>query len=300
MKLKIAKDYYNTGKYEKAIPLMEELMSVLKGTQNVEELFYYYPYCHFGTGSYLLASYYFKRFVESYPKTMRAQEARFMAAYCLYKMSPEPSLEQDYTEKAIEAFQLFVNAYPNSEKVAECNKLMDRLRQKMETKSVDAAQLYYDMKNYRSAATAFNNVLLDYPETNKKELILYQIVDSYYLLAENSIRDKQEERYEKCIDAFRIYKSKFPEGKYLKIAERTQKDAAKAIEMLYFNKVKNNFDNANRAFRTDRAESLDEAIKAYNLFIDKFPNSELLRDAERIYEQSVDQLEKINKKKDKA
>lgn len=300
MKLNTAKQYYNEGKYEKAIPLMEELMSVLKGTQDVEELFYFYPYCHFGSGSYLLASYYFKRFVENYPKTMRAQEARFMAAYCLYKMSPEPSLEQDYTQKAIEAFQLFANAYPKSDKVAECNKLIDRLRQKMETKAINAAQLYYDMKDFRAAAAAFNNVLLDYPETNKKELIMYQIIDSYYLLAENSIRKKQEERYQKCIDAFRVYKSRHPNGKYIKIAERRSTDAADAIEMLYFNEVKHNFDDGNRAFRTDKEEKLNEAIKAYYLFIDKFPSSTLLRDAERIYEQSNDQLEKINKKKNKA
>lgn len=219
-KLEKAKEYYNIGQYTKAIPLFEELMTLYKGTKNVEELYYFYPYCHYGQGDYLFASYYFQNFLDYYPRSQFAEEAKFMIAYCFYKMSPTSSLEQDNTGKAVEAFQLFVNTYPESEKVNECNELIDELRRKMETKAYSSSKLYYDMKDYQAAAVSFNNMLLDFPDTNNREKIQYYIVRSYFLLAENSVRDKRLERYNLTVDSYLDYIRRFPESDDARDAEK--------------------------------------------------------------------------------
>lgn len=61
-----------------------------------------------------------------------------MSVYSLYKTSPGYRLDQSNTEKAIDGFQLFVNTYPNSKRVEECNKLIDECRAKIEFKSFEA------------------------------------------------------------------------------------------------------------------------------------------------------------------
>ena len=42
-----------------------------------------------------------------------------------YLDSPDFTLDQDNTYKAIESLQLFINMYPKSERVSECNQLID-------------------------------------------------------------------------------------------------------------------------------------------------------------------------------
>ncbi len=296
LKLTKAKEFYNVGKYTKALPLFEELMSVYKGTKDVEELYYFYPYCHYGTGDYLLSSYYFKRFIEYYPKSFRTEEARFMSAYSLYKLSPVPSLEQDYSQNAIDAFQLFANTYPNSDKIAECNKLIDELRLKMEEKSIAAAQLYYDMKNYRAAGVAFNNLLLDFPGSEQEERIRFTALKSNFLFAENSITSKKEERYKVAIEAFQAFKNKFPNSKNLNEAKRIHKESKLGIEQVYFDDIKNALSAGNRALRENKKQYFDTCIEAYETFIEKFPKSKSIRDAEKLYNQCLDQIEKLENK----
>ncbi len=232
LKLQKAKQYYNSGNYIKAIPLFEELIGILKGTQDVEDLYYFYPYCYFGQGDYQFASYYFKNFIDYYPRSPKAEDARFMSAYCMYKLSPVIDLDQSFTHKAIEAFQLFANTYPESEKIEECNQLMDEMRKKLEVKSYRAAKLYYDMRDYKSAAKALNNMLLDFPETDEREEVNFLILKSNFLYAENSIEEKQEERYNSTVAAYLSFIEKFAESEYLKEAEDIYEKSNKELDRL--------------------------------------------------------------------
>ncbi len=214
-----AKAYYNDGDYIKAIPLIEELIQVYRGVKDVEELYFYYPHCYYGQGNYQFASYYFQTFIDTYPKSKYVEDARFMLAICSYKMSPIWSLDQVSSQRAIEALQLFANAHPNSDKIPECNELIDELRAKMEKKALEAAELYYDMRDYRAANVAFNNILNDYPDTDKDEWVRYLIIKSHYNYAKNSISRKQEERFEETVTAYEEYISKYTESENLRELE---------------------------------------------------------------------------------
>ena len=39
--------YYNKKNYNKAFPLFEELLSLYKGTDKAEKIYYYYAYCNY-------------------------------------------------------------------------------------------------------------------------------------------------------------------------------------------------------------------------------------------------------------
>ena len=220
LKLTKAKEYYNSGNCEKAIPLFEELMSVYKGTRDVENMYYYYAYAHYCDRDYVLASHYFKSFVDYYPRSTNAENATYMVGFCEYQMSPKSSLDQGDTQKAVDALQLYINQYPTGSHVDEANKLIDELRAKLEQKAYDAAMLYYNVRNYKSAATTFKNLLIEFPDTKKQEEIMFLIVKSYHLLAMNSIESKKEERYKLTADAYIEFVDKYPKSKYLREAER--------------------------------------------------------------------------------
>jgi len=85
----------------------------------------------------------------------------------------------------------------------------------MENKAYQSSKLYYDLKNYSSSIVSFENMLKDYPETDKEEEIRYLIAKSSFSFAENSVFTKKKERYMTTVEKCEIFLKKFPEGQKL-------------------------------------------------------------------------------------
>lgn len=231
-KFDMAKTYYDNGKYQKAFPLFEELITVFRGTSKAEDVYYYYAYCNYQLGDYMLAGYHYDNFVRTFPRSSRAEDAQFMNAKCYFLDSAEPSLDQASTKKAIDEMQIFINKYPESPKVDECNDLMDRLRFKLETKSYNTAKLYYRLGEYKAAIFALRNTLEDYPDTKFREEISFMILRSSYLLADNSIEEKKIERFEQTLKECDDFIERHPRSSDVRNAENIKEDSKKELEKL--------------------------------------------------------------------
>ena len=48
--------------------LLEELVSVYRGTGKAEKILFYYAYATYAIGDYLLAGYHFNNFVKTFPE----------------------------------------------------------------------------------------------------------------------------------------------------------------------------------------------------------------------------------------
>ena len=234
VKYNAALAYFEKGQYYKALPLLEEVVPVFRGTHKGEKAYYYYTYTHYYLDDFLMAAYHFENFERSYPTSPYAQECLYMSAYCYYLNSPVYTLDQTDTYKAIRQFQLFINKYPNSSRVKESNELMDQLRLKLATKAFDNAKSYFNRSDYKAAVVAFRNVLRDFPATEYKEEILFLITKSYYLYAQNSIESKKEERYLLAQEAFRELRESYPDSKYLKEASSFYENSAKQLTRLNY------------------------------------------------------------------
>ncbi len=223
-------DYFNQGDYYRALELFETVLPFYRGSEQAENLNYYYAYCHFHQRDYELASHYFKRFAKNFPNSKYTEECQFMSAYCKYMLSPAYSLDQTNTMEAINELQLFIDLYPKSERIAECNDLIDRLREKLERKAFGIAKLYLKMENYNAAITAFNNVLKDFPGTDYKEEIMFSLAKAYYLYAENSIDEKKKERHQSAIEAYDAFVTAYPESDYLKQVNNFSKNSRRQVK----------------------------------------------------------------------
>ena len=210
---------YNKKEYSKAYPLLEELVSVTRGTQKAEELYFIYSYCNYYLNDLASASYHFEQFSKLYPSSESAEEAAYMAAYCYYLGSPQFNLDQTNTFKAIDEMQIFVNRYPTSERVEDCNRLIDELRAKLEKKDISHAMLFFQISDYKAAIASLKNILKDYPSTKSREEVMITLIKSHYFLAENSVDEKKEIRYKQTIDAYYSLIDKFASAKKAKEAE---------------------------------------------------------------------------------
>ena len=234
-KYQAAVKYYEKKSYYHALQLFEELITVFRGTVKAEDIYYYYAMCYYNTGEYNVAGYHFNNFNQTFPSSSRAEEALFRNAYCYYLDSPPSTLDQKNTIEAINQFQLFINKYPKSDKVAESNNYIDELRYKLETKEFDIARLYYKKENHKSAIVAFNNVIKTYPATVYKEDCLYYILSSSLIYANQSVFTRKAERYKNTIESYYKLIDTFPETKYLKDAEKIFLEAQEKLK-----KIENN------------------------------------------------------------
>ena len=225
-----ANKYYEDQEYLSAQTLYEIVIPYYRGKAQAEELFYRYANSHFELRQYILASHYFNSFTKTYYNSDKKETAEYMAAYANYKLSPSPKLDQTNSEEAIVKFQAFINAHPNSDRVQECNGLIDELRGKLEQKAFNQGELYYKTSNFISSMTSFQSMLKDYPESQRSEEVRFLILQSSYQLAVNSIYEKKQERFEKVLVNADTLLKKFPRSRYKKKVRSIVKDAESELK----------------------------------------------------------------------
>jgi outer membrane protein assembly factor BamD len=230
LKKEKALEYFEAGKYIKATELFAQILPRFRATDEAEELNWLNARAHYELQDYMMAGTYFQSFATLYSYSRYAEEANFMVAYCDYRMSPRPDLDQEYTRKAIEGFELFKRRFPASTRVAEANSLITEMEDKLVRKSYISAKLYYDMKQYRAAVVALNNSLNDYPDTRFREEMMFLKLNSQYLYAVNSIAVRQKERYQATYDEYLSYVEEFPEGTYSRDVKRIHDSLMKYLK----------------------------------------------------------------------
>ncbi len=237
-KYKVAEQYYAQKQWDKASQLFEGLFPYVKGTPRFEDMYYKYAYCAYYQKDYLNAENLFKNYLESFPNSQRAEEVEYMRAYCFYKQSPKVELDQTSTAKAVALEQAFINTHPGSERDKEAAKLIDQLHDKQEIKELKAAQLYYNLGYYKSAAVAFGTLMDDYPESDRSDNYKLEVIRSYYKYAQMSIQEKQEERYQQVLTEVADFEDRFPKSNLLQQAREYKTQSTNNIKRIHDEQAK--------------------------------------------------------------
>ena len=232
MKYEIAMDYYDRHDYNKALQLFDLLQASYRNSPKGENITYLTADCYYRQDDYEVAGYYYNKFVQTYPFSADAERAAFMSAYCSYLNSPVASLDQTTTYTALKQLKGFVERYPKSDSIVRANELITQLNDKLEEKDYKMCQLFYRMESYNAAIVSFENLLKNYPSTTHREEILFDMAKTYYDYAENSVREKQRERYEACIERYNTLSYLYPESAYLPSLEEIADKARKKLENL--------------------------------------------------------------------
>jgi outer membrane protein assembly factor BamD len=87
------------------------------------------------------------------------------------------------------------------------------------------------MMQYKAAVLALDNSLKEFPETKYREEMMYLKLNSLYLYAENSITNKQRERYQAALDDYYSFMEEFPEGTYSKEVRKIYQTTASFLKI---------------------------------------------------------------------
>ncbi|KAA6312533.1 Outer membrane protein assembly factor BamD, partial [termite gut metagenome] len=184
-KYEAAKNYFAKGRYARSATLLNELITILKGTDKGEESLYMLGMSYYNMKDYLTASQSFVTYYTTYPHGTFTELARFYSGKSLYLDTPEARLDQANTYHAIQELQNFLEYYPQSPQNKEAHEMVFTMQNRLVLKEYISAKLYYDLGNYmgnnfQSCVITAQNALKDYPYTNLREDLSILILRARY------------------------------------------------------------------------------------------------------------------------
>lgn len=231
-KYEFAKQCFAQGRFDDAITLLSELVTAQKGRENAQESLYMLAMAEYCYKDYESASATFKKYYQSYPKGEFAEQAAFYVGQSLYESMPDPRLDQSSTIGAINAYQNFIDFFPDSHLRDEAQKKLFVLQDNLVMKEYLSAELYYNLggyfgninsnteSNYESCIITAQNALKTYPYTTLREKFSLLIMKSKFELAQNSSEEKRLDRYRDAEDECYGFLNEFPESEECKTAEK--------------------------------------------------------------------------------
>lgn len=206
----LAKEKFDKGDYLEAINDFESIMIQFAATGIVDDAQYYLAYSYFKREEFIKAAYEFSKLIRDYPTSEYVKDAQFMLAESYYKLSPHYTLDQRYTEKAIEEYQAFIDFFPQDPRASEAEKKIKELNDKLARKIFETAEQYRRMNYIKSAIIYYDLLLEKYPDSKFSSNALYTKIK---LLVEKS-------RNKEALEEARRYLQRFPNGEFAKEVQK--------------------------------------------------------------------------------
>ena len=224
---------------------------------------------YYDKGNYTKALTLFEELVSVYRGTAKAESILFYYSYTNYNLG-------DYILAGYH-FKNFTKTYPSSVHAEECsymtaycyylNSSPYTLDQGDTKEAIKEFQSFIN-RHPKSLRVSSSNEMID-KLRGKLEMKAYEIAKQYYKISD----------YKAAIHSFKSMFNDYPDTKYR--------------EELSFLIIKSGYLLAINSIETKKEERLKAAIDAYQSFVDVFPKSSYLGEAESIYESALKMKEKL-------
>ena len=233
---------------------------------------------YYEQGKYGKAKILFEKVSPYYRGTIEAEKVQFYWAYCeyyqrLYQLSAfrfknfyQTYGRSDYAEEAE-----YMHAYSLYKSSADSN-----LDQSSSEESVVAMQNFLNRRPasqyYQQANDIINELQVRF------ETKAYETAKLYYKLSTGlSFRNYLEA----ALVTFESFKADYPDSKYNE-------------ELMYLT-VETSFKLAENSITGKRKERFQKTARYYTAFLDRYPNSEYIKEAQSFYDRTLKELEALNK-----
>jgi outer membrane protein assembly factor BamD len=156
---------------------------------------------YFAQENYLEAESAYEIFKELHPTHPKSDYVQFRIGLSYYKEIPDNSARDlSSANRAIDAFGVLINKFPNSEFVSQAKEYSGEARKKLGEHEAYVADFYYQRRHYLSASYRYASLLKEYPNMGYDEEGLYRLGQSYYHIR----------MYANARDAFKKLIEQFP------------------------------------------------------------------------------------------
>lgn len=148
-----------------AIELLKAYTSTAVGTADVDEAICLLGECYLRTRDWALASVEFERLLRDYPESDSAGAAAYDLGQAYFGQARKPDFDQEYTVKALEQWQRYLQAYPDHWRVPDGERRVMEARTRLGRKLLGTGNLYIKLKLPEPARVYFQRVLDEYGDT---------------------------------------------------------------------------------------------------------------------------------------
>ena len=213
-----AKKQYDDEDYYDAVNNFTVIVLRYAGSLYADSAQYFLATSHYYMDEFIIAAEEYKKLINDMPQSLLVPTAQFMLAESYYRMSPRSALDQEYTNKAIREYQIYLEDYPKHEDREKAEQKILELRERLAEKHWQNAQLYRKMRRYQSCIIYCDIILNSFYDSDYAEFAQYQKA-SVYLVMDDIQRAKEE---------LLIFKDKFPRSQ---ISEKVDKDLDNILKL---------------------------------------------------------------------
>jgi len=185
--------------YKKALQYMEN-ENYPNAVLFLEKFSAKYPYSQYATnaellrlkaayldGQYVLSETLGLRFIDAHPDHKDRVYAQFTVAMSYYKQSSSAELDQQFSHKSRDAFLELNQQFPNNAYVADIEKYLNILTNRVAEHELIVGKFYFEKKLYVAALNRLLLIKNQYANANIIDESLYYLVASYAALEQQDL-----------------------------------------------------------------------------------------------------------------
>jgi outer membrane protein assembly factor BamD len=176
--------------------------------------------CRFERGEYLVAATEYGYFRRSFPSSPLSPEAQYKLALSYYHLSPKPMLDQQYTKKALDEFQSYVEYYPTHAHATDAAAKIMELNTRLARKAYETARLYEIMEYYKASLFYYDDVIEKYHDTQYAPLAHLGKVEVLI----------ERKKYEEALRELQKFYDLFPDSVLKSKADNFQEQIKKRLQ----------------------------------------------------------------------
>lgn len=146
-------------------------------SQYADDAQYYLAEINFKKDEFILAAFNYNMLRRLYPNSEYARISMYKTALSYYNLSPDPERDQEYTLKAIDAFQEFQRAYPKDSLYEQAGIFIQELRTKLAEKNYNIANLYRTIYSPSASIIYLDLIIDDFPDTRFYDLAILMKIE---------------------------------------------------------------------------------------------------------------------------
>jgi outer membrane protein assembly factor BamD len=171
-------------------------------------------------GSMIIAASEYREFISLFPLSPSAPYAQYQIAMTFFKKILKPGRDQTKTQQALEEFRKVTTNYPLSEEAKMARENIKECEERLAEHTLSIGKLYYKRRAYKASTDRLKDILTNYPNYSKMDMVFFLLGDSYYKW--NQIQES--------IPYFTKLITDYPDSKFAKKAQNRMEEIEKRKE----------------------------------------------------------------------
>jgi outer membrane protein assembly factor BamD len=196
--------------YLAAIEEFKVVSLQFQGSNVADSAQFYLAECRYLREEYILAAFEYDVLIRTMTSSSFTARARFRRATCYYELSPKSHLDQNYSRKAIDNYQDFLEYHPADTLAPLADQRIAELNAKLAKKDFENGITYMHMEYYKAATYYFDVVLEKYHDTPFAEPAMLKKAEAL----------TNRKKYEDAKEVIGKFIAKYPQSALLTDAEK--------------------------------------------------------------------------------